>query len=157
MADDVDIGLGYVCERNRIDHKSYHDARLEEVKLFTVHPQLCKIDKSTVGVLVLAQKMKQIQANIMAKCLPEIVKKINENLNANVAKLKRMPKNLSSVEEAMMAFVQIMGLVKELLRKVLLGDEFDEYSDDKDMHCTTKLVKMLNRYVNERHNCIEDN
>ncbi|KAI6684396.1 hypothetical protein NL676_030309 [Syzygium grande] len=120
-ADDVNIGLGYVCVRNRIGDESYEEARLEEAKLFEMHPHLCKIDKSIVGVPVLAQKLMQIQATIMAKCLPNIVKKINDKLNANVAKLNRMPKNLSSVEEAMMAFVQILGSAKESLRKVLLG------------------------------------
>ncbi|KAL3749795.1 hypothetical protein ACJRO7_010853 [Eucalyptus globulus] len=68
-----------------------------------------------------------------------------------------MPKNLSSVEEAVMAFEQTMGSAKESLRKVLLGDEFDEYPNDKDMQCTTRLVKMLNHYANEHHSCTEDN
>ncbi|KAI6684394.1 hypothetical protein NL676_030307 [Syzygium grande] len=155
-ADDVNIGLGYVCVRNRIGDESYEEARLEEAELFAMHPQLCKIDKSIVGVPVLAQKLTQIQATIMAKCLPEIVRNINDKLNANVAELKRMPKNLSSVAEAMTAFMQIIGSAKESLRKVLLRGEFDEYPDEKNMHCTARLAEMLNQYYDELQNCPEN-
>ncbi|CAN1217798.1 Dynamin-related protein 4C [Linum perenne] len=56
MADDVGIGLGYVCVRNRI-----------EALLFSSHPLLSKIDKSIVGVPVLAQKLVQIQAAIISR------------------------------------------------------------------------------------------
>ncbi|XP_030477415.2 dynamin-related protein 4C-like [Syzygium oleosum] len=155
-ADDVNIGLGYVCVRNRIGDESYEEARLEEAKLFHTHPLLCKIDKSIVSVPVLAQKLTQIQATIMAKCLPEIVKKINDKLNANVAELKRMPKNLSSVAEAMTAFMQILGSAKESLRKVLVRGEFDEYPEEKNMHCTARLVEMLHQYSDELQNCAEN-
>ncbi|KAL3749827.1 hypothetical protein ACJRO7_010882 [Eucalyptus globulus] len=83
--------------------------------------------------------------------------KVNDKLDANVAELKSMPNNLSSVEDAMMAFMEIMGLVKESLRKVLLRGELDEYLDEKDMHCTARLVEMLNQYYNELRNCTENN
>ncbi|XP_056160068.1 dynamin-related protein 4C-like [Syzygium oleosum] len=155
-ADDVNIGLGYVCVRNRIGDESYEEARLEEAKLFEMHPQLCKIDKSNVGVPVLAQKLMQIQATIMAKYLPEIIMKINDKLDANDAELKRMPKNMSSVEDAMMVFMEMMGSAKESLRKVLLRGELDEYPDEKDMHCTARLVEMLNQYYDELQNCPEN-
>ncbi|KAF8038493.1 hypothetical protein BT93_B1134 [Corymbia citriodora subsp. variegata] len=154
-ADDVNIGLGYVCVRNRIGDETYEEARQEEAKLFGTHPLLCKIDKSIVGVPVLAQKLTQIQATIMAQCLPEIVKKINDKLKANVAELKKMPKTLSSVAEAMTAFMQILGSAKESLRKILVRGEFDEYPEEKDMHCTARLVEMLNQYSNELQSCAE--
>ncbi|KAL3749788.1 hypothetical protein ACJRO7_010846 [Eucalyptus globulus] len=146
---DINIGLGYVCVRSRIGDETYEEATLEEAKLFDTHPLLCKIDKSNVGVPVLAQKLTQIQATIIAKYLPQIVMKINDKLEANVAELKRMPENLSSVEDAMMAFMEILGLAKESLRKVLLRGEIDEYRDEKDMHCTARLVEMLNQYYDE--------
>jgi hypothetical protein len=53
-ADDVNIGLGYVCVRNRIGEESYEEARKEEEKLFETHSLLSKIDKSIVGIPVLA-------------------------------------------------------------------------------------------------------
>uniref|UniRef100_A0A2N9I3Y2 Dynamin-type G domain-containing protein n=1 Tax=Fagus sylvatica TaxID=28930 RepID=A0A2N9I3Y2_FAGSY len=119
-ADDVNIGLGYVCVRNRI-----------------------------VGVPVLAQRLVQIQAASIARNLPAIVKSINEKLNLNVAELKRMPNKMSSLSEAMTAFMQIIGLAKESLRKILLRGEFDEYPDEQKMHCTARLVEMLNQYSDE--------
>ncbi|KAJ6975701.1 hypothetical protein NC653_031510 [Populus alba x Populus x berolinensis] len=66
------LGLGYVCVRNRIGNESYEDARKEEAALFATHQLLSMIDKSTVGIQVLAQKLVRIQANIIAKCLPDI-------------------------------------------------------------------------------------
>ncbi|KAK2631751.1 hypothetical protein EUGRSUZ_L02484 [Eucalyptus grandis] len=92
----------------------------------------------------------------MAKCLPEIIKKINDKLNANVAELKKLPKNLSSVAEAMTAFMQILGSARESLRKILLRGEFDEYPEEKNMHCSARLVEMLNEYSSELQNCAEN-
>jgi GTP-binding protein EngB required for normal cell division len=63
-ADDVNIGLGYVCVRNRIGDESFEEARLEEQKLFESHSLLSKIDKSIVGIPVLAQKLVEVQAKI---------------------------------------------------------------------------------------------
>ncbi|KMT13706.1 hypothetical protein BVRB_4g080880 [Beta vulgaris subsp. vulgaris] len=54
-----------------------------------------------------------------------------------------MPKNLSSVAEAMTAFMQVMGSVKESLRKILIRGEYDEYPEDVTMHCTARLAEML--------------
>ncbi|QHN81990.1 Dynamin-related protein 4C [Arachis hypogaea] len=50
------------------------------VNWFESHPMLSKIDKSIVGVPVLAQRLVQVQGMIISKILPEIVKKINEKL-----------------------------------------------------------------------------
>ncbi|KAF8391996.1 hypothetical protein HHK36_022336 [Tetracentron sinense] len=148
-ADDVNIGLGYVCVRNRIGEESYEEARMEEAALFESHHLLSKIDKSIVGVPVLAQKLVQIQASIIAKCLPDIVKKINEKLHANVSELNKMPQNLSSTAEAMTAFMRILGSAKESLKKILLRGEFDEYPDENEMHCTARMAEMLNEYSKE--------
>ncbi|PON54667.1 Dynamin superfamily [Parasponia andersonii] len=133
-ADDVSIGLGYVCVRNRIGDE---------------------IDKSLVGIPVLAQRLVQIQASSIARNLPEIVKKINDKLNFNVTELNKLPKNMSSVAEAMTAFMRILGFVKESLRKILLRGEFDEYQNYKKMHCTARLIEMLNQYNDELHKCAE--
>nr|XP_051229624.1 putative dynamin-related protein 4A [Lolium perenne] len=58
--DDVNIGLGYVCVRNRVGDETYDQARAEEERLFKKHPLLSKIDKSMVGIPVLAQRLMQI-------------------------------------------------------------------------------------------------
>ncbi|VFR02838.1 unnamed protein product [Cuscuta campestris] len=145
-ADDVGIGLGYVCVRNRIGDESYDEARIEEARLFQSHPLLSKIDKSIVSIPVLAQKLVRIQANIISKCLPEIVRKINDKLSANMADLNRLPQGLSSVSEALTAFMRILSSAKESLRKILIRGEFEEYPEEKEMHCTARMVEMLNVY-----------
>ncbi|KAG5539881.1 hypothetical protein RHGRI_020187 [Rhododendron griersonianum] len=155
-APEVNIGLGYVCVRNRIGDESYEEARVEETGLFQTHPLLSKIDESMVGVPVLAQKLVQIQPTIISRCLPDIVRKINEKLNASISELNKMPQNLSSVAEAMTAFMRIIGLSKESLKKILLRGEFDEYPDEKHMHCTARLVEMLNQYSDELQKSAED-
>ncbi|XP_062094601.1 dynamin-related protein 4C-like [Humulus lupulus] len=155
IADDVNIGLGYVCVRNRVGDESYDEARFEEAKLFQTHPELSKIDKSIVGIPVLAQKLMQIQAKSIARNLPDIVKKINDKLNQNLAEFRKLPKTMNSVAEAMTAFMRIIGVVKESLRKILLRGEFDEYPDEKKMHCKARLVEMLNGFSDELMNCPE--
>lgn len=145
-ADDVNIGLGYICVRNRIGDETYEEARIKEAELFDTHPMLSKIDKSIVGIPVLSERLMQIQAKIVAKCLPEIVRKINDKLKTNMAELKKMPKNLSSTADATNAFMQIMGSVKDSLRKMMLRGEYDEYPDEKRMHCSARFIEMLNRF-----------
>ncbi|XLS57738.1 hypothetical protein HN51_007493 [Arachis hypogaea] len=107
-ADDVNIGLGYVCVRNRIGDESYEEARIEEERLFESHLMLSKIDKSIVGVPVLAQRLVQVQGMIISKTLPEIVKKINEKLTYNLSELDKLPVNLTCVADAMTAFLNLV-------------------------------------------------
>nr|POF08856.1 dynamin-related protein 4c [Quercus suber] len=87
----------------------------------------------------------------IARNLPAIVKSINDNLSLNVAEAKRMPQKMSSFTEAMTAFMQIIGMAKESLRKILVRGEFDEYPDEQNMHCTARLVEMLNQFSDELH------
>ncbi|GMH13073.1 hypothetical protein Nepgr_014914 [Nepenthes gracilis] len=147
--DDVSVGLGYVCVRNRIGDESYAEARMEERRLFDTNPLLSNINKSIVGIPVLAQKLVQIQASIISKCLPNIVRQINDKLNSNVSELNSMPQSFSSVAEAVTAFMLFLGSAKESLRKIMIRGEYDEYPDDKLMHCTARLAEMLNRYSDE--------
>ncbi|XP_022751975.1 dynamin-related protein 4C-like [Durio zibethinus] len=154
-ADDVNIGLGYVCVRNRIGDESFEEARKEEARLFETHPNLSRIDNAIVSVPVLAQKLVQIQASIIARCLPTIVKNINEKLNANVTELQKMPKALTSVADATQALMRIIGAAKESLRKLLWRGEFDEYPDDSTMHGTVRFVKMLSQFSDKLHKCEE--
>ncbi|XWS57328.1 hypothetical protein CRYUN_Cryun09bG0164600 [Craigia yunnanensis] len=154
-ADDVNIGLGYVCVRNRIGDESYEQARREEARLFQTDPHLSRIDKSIVGVPVLAQKLVEIQERIIARCLPVMVKNISDKLSKTLSELERMPKALTSIADAMTAFMRIIGASKESLRKLLLRGEFDEYPDDRTKHGTARLVEMLNEFSVELHNCEE--
>ncbi|KAL1532718.1 dynamin GTPase [Salvia divinorum] len=149
VADDVNIGLGYVCVINRIGDETYEEARAKEERLFQTNPMLARIDKSIVGIPALAARLTAIQANIIVKCLPDIVRKINEKLSGNVDDLNKMPKHMSSVGEAMTAFMNILGCVRESLKKILLQGEFDEFPADDDMHATARLAEMMNKYSEE--------
>ncbi|GMI84971.1 Dynamin related protein 4C [Hibiscus trionum] len=150
-ADDVNIGLGYVCVRNRVGDESQEEARKEEAKLFETNALLSSIDKSMVGVPVLAQKLVEIQANIIAKCLPDIVKNISAKLDANVLELEKMPKALNSITEAMQVLMRIIGAAKESLKKLLWRGEFEEYPDDNTKHGTARFVEMLNKFSDDLH------
>ncbi|XP_062094445.1 dynamin-related protein 4C-like [Humulus lupulus] len=150
-ADDVNIGLGYVCVRNRIGDESYMEARAEETRLFEYHPLLSKIDKSIVGVPVLAEKLMRIQARSIDRNLPDIDKKINDKLSKSLSEFRKLPKSISSTAEALTTFMRIIGSVKESLRKILLRGEFQEYPSEKNMHCTARLVEMLNCFSDELH------
>ncbi|XP_071922477.1 dynamin-related protein 4C-like [Coffea arabica] len=148
-ADDVNIGLGYVCVRNHIGQESYEEARAEEAMLFEIHPLLSKINKSMVGIPVLAQKLVQIQATIISKCLPEIVSKITDKLTASVEELNKLPQHIKSVPEAVAAFMCIISSAKESLRKIFIRGEFDEYPGETEMHCTARLAEMLSNYSDD--------
>ena len=152
-ADDVNIGLGYVCVRNRVGEETYEEAGVEESKLFETHPLLSKVDKLIVGIPVLAQKLMQIQAKSIARNLPDIVKKINDKLNQNLAEFNKLPKAMSNVAEAMTAFMRIIGLIKESLTNILLRSKYDEYPNESRMECKARLVEMLNSFSDELKNC----
>lgn len=154
-ADDVNIGLGYVCVRNRIDDETYEEARAVERCLFETHALLRKIDRSIVGIPVLARKLMQIQAASIKRCLPDIVKKINEKLTQNISELDQMPENLSNLGDAMRVFLHMLSTAKESLRKLLLRGEFDEFPDDAIMHATARMAEMLTKYSKEMpSNCL---
>ncbi|KAM3288295.1 hypothetical protein P3S67_021725 [Capsicum chacoense] len=149
--DEVNIGLGYICVRNRIGKESYEAARKNEAGLFENHPLLSKIDKSMVGIPVLAQKLVCIQATIISKPLPDIERKINDKLSTNLAEINRLPQHLSSMAEALTTFMRILSSFKDSLKKILLRGEFDEYPEEREMHCSTRLVEMLYQFSDELH------
>ncbi|KAK8301588.1 hypothetical protein V6Z12_D04G031500 [Gossypium hirsutum] len=107
------------------------------------------ITSSFVGIPVLAQKLVQIQATIISKCSPEIVRKITEKLNHIISELKKMPMCSSSPAEAMTGFIQIIGAAQESMQKILVNGEFEEYLDEKRMHCTARLAEMLNNFSDD--------
>ncbi|BFG20498.1 hypothetical protein CerSpe_067720 [Prunus speciosa] len=108
-----------------------------------------------VGIQVLADKLVQIQAASIARNLPVIEKKINDKLNSYLSELSKLPKTLSTVTEAMTAFMQIIGASKESLKKILLMGEFNEFPHDQQMHCTARLVEMLDQCSYQLHGCNE--
>ncbi|EOA34270.1 hypothetical protein CARUB_v10021784mg [Capsella rubella] len=120
-ADDVSIGLGYVCVRNRIGEETYEEARMQEELLFRTHPLLALIDDDIVGIPVLAHKLTQIQGMMISRLM-------------------------ASTGEALMALMDVIGSAKESLLRILVQGDFSEYPDDQSMHCTARLAEMLNGF-----------
>jgi GTP-binding protein EngB required for normal cell division len=148
--DDVHIGLGYVCVRNRVgEEETYEEAREQERRLFAEHPLLSKIDKSMVGIPTLARRLTEIQGAIIARCLPDIVREINDRLGRSMDELGQMPPDLSNVADAARAFFHIVKQVCASLEKLLLRGEFDEYPDDASFHGTARVAEMLATYGRE--------
>ncbi|ESQ29441.1 hypothetical protein EUTSA_v10023322mg [Eutrema salsugineum] len=145
-ADDVSIGLGYVCVRNRIGEETYEEARMQEELLFSTHPLLSLIDDEIVGIPVLAQKLMLIQATMIGRCLPEIVRKINQKMETAVLELKKLPTVMASTGEALMALMDIINSAKESLLRILVQGDFSEYPDEQKMHCTARLAEMLSQF-----------
>ncbi|XP_062185834.1 dynamin-related protein 4C-like [Phragmites australis] len=147
--DDVHIGLGYVCVRNRIGDETYDEARAAERRLFEEHPLLSLIDRSMVGIPTLASRLTQIQAGIIARCLPDIVKQINDKLSRSSDELSQMPPDLSTVADAVREFYHIVKQVRASLEKLLVRGEFDEYPDDHHRHGTARIAEMLDCYASK--------
>ncbi|AAB71953.1 similar to 'Mx' GTP-binding proteins [Arabidopsis thaliana] len=145
-ADDVSIGLGYVCVRNRIGEETYEEARMQEELLFRTHPMLSMINDEIVGIPVLAQKLTQIQGMMISRCLPEIERKINVKMEISVLEFNKLPIVMASTGEALMSLMDIIGSAKESLLRILVHGDFSEYPNDQKMHCTARLAEMLNRF-----------
>ncbi|KAF3601304.1 hypothetical protein F2Q69_00036703 [Brassica cretica] len=120
--------------------------KMQEESLFKTHPLLCMIDHDIVGIPVLAQKLIQIQATMIGRCLPVIVQKINEKMETSEFELKKLPMVMTSSGEALMTFMNIIGSVKECLLRILIQGDFSEYPDDQSMHSTARLADMLSEF-----------
>ncbi|GAB4837991.1 hypothetical protein Ancab_027517 [Ancistrocladus abbreviatus] len=66
-----------------------------------------------------------------------------------MSELNSMPQSFNSIAETLTAFMRIFGIVKESLKKIFIRGEYDEYPDDKEMHCSARLAEMLNQYSDE--------
>ncbi|CAH2042882.1 unnamed protein product [Thlaspi arvense] len=51
----------------------------------------------------------------------------------------------------------IIGSLKDSLRKILVRAEFDEYLDDKNMHCTARIAEMLDNFSRKLQKSAENN
>uniref|UniRef100_K4AI31 Dynamin-type G domain-containing protein n=1 Tax=Setaria italica TaxID=4555 RepID=K4AI31_SETIT len=147
VATKVDKNPEGLLEKVTMDDETYDQARAEEARLFKNHPLLSKIDKSMVGILVLAQRLMQIQASIIAKCLPNIVKQINKRLIHSSTKLDQMPPDLNNTCDAVRVFFHIVKKVCTSLEKILVRAEFDDFPDDSYFHGTARIAEMLKWYA----------
>lgn len=139
----------YIYVRNIINDDTHNKARIEESILFErLHRVngLPESEKSMLGIPALANKLVQMQLAFILKCLPDILKKINERLNALNLELNQLPNNLMSVPEVMATFMHVIGSLKEIVQKMLIQGDYNEYEDDKQMHFNARLVEMLDRF-----------
>ncbi|MFS7984780.1 putative dynamin central domain, dynamin GTPase effector, Dynamin superfamily [Helianthus anomalus] len=141
------MGPDYVFVRNRLGDETDEEARAKEASLFETHHLLSKIDKSLMGVRVVAQKLLLIQLESISKCLRELVWFINKDLNTCVVRHERSQQqhNFKTVSEAMPAFVQIINESQQSLGK-LMFNEFDEFPDETQMDCRTRLREMTSEF-----------
>jgi interferon-induced GTP-binding protein Mx1 len=109
-------------------------------------PMLSLIDEDIVGIPVIAQKLMLIQATMISRCLPEIVRKINHKMETAVLELNKLPMVMASTGEALMALMDIIGSAKESLFRILVQGDFSEFPDDQNMHCTARLADMLSQF-----------
>ncbi|CAH8388166.1 unnamed protein product [Eruca vesicaria subsp. sativa] len=119
---------------------------MQEELLFRTHPMLRLIDDDIVGIPVLAQKLMVIQATMIGRCLPKIVRKINRKMETAVVELNKLPMVMASTGEALMALMDIIGSAKESLLRILIQGDFSEFPDDQKMHCTARLADMLSHF-----------
>ncbi|KAL0910256.1 hypothetical protein M5K25_021219 [Dendrobium thyrsiflorum] len=92
-ADDVNIS------------ETYEEDRAAETNMFKSHHLLFRTDKSIVDIPVSANKLMLIQLPSIANCLPDIVKKINEEMNRNVLVLETVPQNLVIIGVTRRAYI----------------------------------------------------
>ncbi|KAK1379711.1 hypothetical protein POM88_026455 [Heracleum sosnowskyi] len=103
------------------------------------------VDKTGERTLAVVTKSDQAPVGLHAK------------LNANVSELNNLPQKLSTVTEALTIFMRIVGFSRESLKNLLVRGEFDEYGDDKNMHCTARLAELLDKFSEEMKNSSDNN
>ncbi|KAJ9560799.1 hypothetical protein OSB04_005959 [Centaurea solstitialis] len=130
----INVGLGFVCVRNRIDDETYAEARKKEASLFETDPMLSKLDKSMVGIPVLANKLMEVQAKMIAMCLPNIMRKVSERLHGLIPELAKLPRTLASVSDARGVLIEMVGSIKDTLQNLIIRGEYGEYEEDMKMH-----------------------
>lgn len=144
----TNIGPDYVCVRNRLSGETYETSRTKESNLFKSHHLLSKIDKTMVGTHVLAQKLLRNQLAIISKRLYGIVRKINEELNMCVLKQNKLQQHFTTISEAIPIFIQVIKMSMKSFSKIAISFEFDDFPDETQMHCSTRLLEMLQLFTN---------
>ncbi|KAL5053715.1 hypothetical protein RYX36_034397 [Vicia faba] len=130
---------------------------VDQPQTLSIAPIVSSYNEKIRPVLDALENLRRLNIAKEGIQLPTIVVKINEKLGNSLNELEILPANLSSMADAMAAFMQIISLSRDSLRKILLIGEFEDYPDEKEMHCTARLVEMLNSYANELEKCSESN
>lgn len=148
MSNTIEIGLGYVCVRNRIDEDcSYEDARQKERELFENNPHLSQIPGSMVGVSTLAEKLMHIQAESIGRLLPRIVADIDKAYTSKRQMLEIIPQGASSPVEAHMLFIRLLESLKDTMQEVLVRGNVEVFPDNEQLHFTARMHEHAMAYA----------
>ena len=147
-ANAVNIGLGYVCVRNRTDQDdTIKIARHREKVLFETHPDLTRLDKSMVGIPTLAQKLMDMQAQMVKDCLPKIHKQINAALVSRRHELDLLPKQIQDDRDAGMVFSNVHSKRQRTLTQLIEEGNFHLFPQDKTLHYTARLYERFMKFA----------
>ena len=150
--DAVNIGLGYICVRNRIDaDDSIAIARLRERELFRSHPALKDLDKSMVGIPALASKLTKIQSDMVKGCLPRIQKQLNEAFHRRNQQIANLPKGIKSDADARSTFFLVQNNILATLTQIVRDGNFEKFPDDATLHYTARLHEMFLKFADDLH------
>lgn len=150
--DAVNIGLGYICVRNRTDaDDSIAIARIRERELFESHPTLQELDRSMVGISTLAQKLTMIQSDMVKGCLPRIQKQMFEALSKRNRELSRLPNGLNSNSDAKAVYYQVVHKLLTALSQIVREGNFSEFPDDTHLRYTARLHEKFQKFAEELH------
>ncbi|KAG0561847.1 hypothetical protein KC19_9G097200 [Ceratodon purpureus] len=150
--DAVNIGLGYICVRNRIDvDDSIAIARQRERELFESHPALKELDGSMVGIPALARKLTKIQSDMVKECLPRIQKQMFEALHKRNQQLSNLPRGIKSDMDARSAFFQVQNKILTILSQVVRDGNFEEFPSDAHLHYTARLHQKFQTFADDLH------
>jgi len=138
--------IRYHFIRNRISDETHEDAQIQENTLFETCDLLSNIEKSMVGIRELAIRLANIHLAIILRCLPDIAEKMDEGIRALDLELSQLPRNPLSIPDALTAFMRMVWSMKETLQNILIKGDYEEYIDDKKMHCNARLVEMLDGF-----------
>lgn len=148
----VNIGLGYVCVRNRTDQDdTITIARQREKVLFATHPDLVRLDKSMVGIPTLAQKLMDIQGQMVKDCLPKIYKQTNVALVSRTHELDLLPKQIRDDRDAGVAFCDVHNKRQRSLTQLIEEGNFHLFPQDKTLHYTARLYEEFMKFSSDLH------
>ncbi|KAJ7294545.1 hypothetical protein O6H91_Y251600 [Diphasiastrum complanatum] len=146
-SDAVNIGLGYICVRNRTEKENSNEqARFVEKHLFDTHPSLCKLDKSMVGIPMLAYRLTCIQAQMIQGCLPGLYQQIFDALHKRRRELDSLPTGFQDNAEARVLFFKIHNEQFKAIDELVREGKLDKFLEDNHMHYTARLHEMFQNF-----------
>ncbi|KAJ7570156.1 hypothetical protein O6H91_01G108500 [Diphasiastrum complanatum] len=120
-SDAVNIGLGYICVRNR--------SRL-----------------SMVGIPMLAYRLTCIQAQMIQGCLPGLYQQIFDALHKRRRELDSLPTGFQDNAEARVLFFKIHNEQFKAIDELVREGKLDKFLEDNHMHYTARLHEMFQNF-----------